>query len=377
MSEVLAKRKILFVQTQAENAGAQEISRLLGEKLGQRGYEVHHLFFFRRTAGYDAQANTSFCALERPTNPLQVARLLLRLYQEYRRIKPDVTITLQHYGNVIGGLVARLAGLKHIVVNTTSAPEMMNAPTRFADKMLGTYGVYDKIIVNSKDTEDEYATWPQAYRALMQRIDHGFEDKSVAISKVDARTQLGLPQDVTLLGCVSRLHPLKNPLVNVQLLAKQPGWHLAHAGQGPEREPMLALAKELGCAERLHLVGELGPREIGVFLAGLDVFVFPSTSETFGLAPVEAAQAGVPVVVNGLPVLREVLQSAEGAAALFVEASDTAAYEAAVSSVLKDTALRQRLTASGQRLKERYSLETMVDAYQAVIEDQLATKAQL
>ena len=38
-------KRILFMQTQAENAGAQEISRLLGEGLSARGHEVHHVFF--------------------------------------------------------------------------------------------------------------------------------------------------------------------------------------------------------------------------------------------------------------------------------------------------------------------------------------------
>ena len=41
-------RRILLIQTQAENAGAQEISRLVGAGLTARGYEVHSLFFLDR-----------------------------------------------------------------------------------------------------------------------------------------------------------------------------------------------------------------------------------------------------------------------------------------------------------------------------------------
>ena len=105
----------------------------------------------------------------------------------------------------------------------------------------------------------------------------------------------------------ARLHSAKNPAAAVQLLKIEPSWHLALAGHGPERSNLTALARSLGVSDRLHFVGELFPSQIGAFLRTLDVFVFPSLAETFGLAVVEAAQCGVPVVANELEILREVL----------------------------------------------------------------------
>src|SRR4051812_37821310 len=46
-SAVSPPGRIVLVQTQAENAGAQEITRLLGRGLAARGYEVFNIFFFR------------------------------------------------------------------------------------------------------------------------------------------------------------------------------------------------------------------------------------------------------------------------------------------------------------------------------------------
>ena len=87
-------------------------------------------------------------------------------------------------------------------------------------------------------------------------------------------------------------------------------------------------------SDRLHLIGEISPQRVGEFLACLDVFVFPSQAETFGLAAVEAANAGIPCVVTDLPVLREVLSFEGKPAALFVDASDNAKLSAAVSRIL-------------------------------------------
>ncbi|MGH2199030.1 hypothetical protein ACQ1Z2_15900, partial [Enterococcus faecalis] len=46
------KLHVLLIQTQAENAGAQEISRLLGAGLTARGHRVSNLFFFRKSDSF-------------------------------------------------------------------------------------------------------------------------------------------------------------------------------------------------------------------------------------------------------------------------------------------------------------------------------------
>src|SRR5205807_669936 len=194
-------------------------------------------------------------------------------------------------------------------------------------------------------------------------VAHGFDDKTLNISKQEARRQFDLPQDGILLGCSARLHPDKRLGAAIRLLAGEPSWHLALAGQGPEEAGLRLLADELKVSERLHFLGELSPQRVGRFLACLDVFVFPSRAETFGLAAVEAASAGIPCVVTDLPVLREVLSFEGRPAALFVDASDKAALSTAVSSVLNDAPLRDELRQTAGGLKSRYSVKAMVDAY--------------
>jgi glycosyltransferase involved in cell wall biosynthesis len=121
-------------------------------------------------------------------------------------------------------------------------------------------------------------------------------------------------------------------------------------------------------SDRLHFIGEIPPQRMADFLACLDVFVFPSQAETFGLAAVEAASAGVPCVVNDLPVLREVLSCEGKPAVLYVEASDTAKLSAAVTQVLTNGALRDELRQNARALRSRYSLNTMVEEYVQILD---------
>jgi hypothetical protein len=55
-----AAPRIVLMQTQAENAGAQEISRLLARDFSARGFDVRQIFFFRRTASFDEDPKVLF-----------------------------------------------------------------------------------------------------------------------------------------------------------------------------------------------------------------------------------------------------------------------------------------------------------------------------
>ena len=361
------KLHVLLVQTQAENAGAQEISRLLGAGLSARGHRVSNLFFFRKSDSFDEPPETFYCASSRPGNPVALLRMLWTLGGHIRATRPDAILTFQHFGNVIGAGVTRLVSRAPVVANQVSSALSMSWPIRTADIVMGSVGFFDRITLNSKDMEREYSRYPQAYRSRMVHVPHGFEDKALILPKGAARQKFNLPPDRVLLGCAARLHPHKRLDAAIRLLPDEPSWHLALAGQGADEARLRQLADDLKVSDRLHLLGEIAPRQIADFLACLDIFVFPTQAETFGLAAVEAANAGVPSVVTDLPVLREVLSFEGKPTALFVDASDQAKLSAAVSRLLTDQALSDELQENAKGLRLRYSVDAMVEEYVQIL----------
>lgn len=366
--KTVARKTVALVQTQAENAGAQEVARQLASGFEKRGWRVRQIFFYRRTEAFDADPNVVYCLPERRASPIAILRMLVALYREFRLTNADVVVTLQHYGNLFAAPVARLAGVRNIIANQLSPAETIPTPVRIADRLMGIAGFYDHIIVNSAHTHAAYADYPEAYKRRLIRIDHGFFDKSAAITKREARRRLALPQDVELLGCAARLHPLKQIDLAIRLLTEDSAQHLALAGEGQDRERLETLAQSLGVTSRTHFLGELDTEKMGVFLAALDCFTFPSSTETFGLAPVEAAQSGVPVVINDIEVMRDVLAVDGEPCALFVDVRDTGAFAAAVRRALDDRELAADLRARGRRLKERYPLDAMIDEFIRLME---------
>lgn len=361
------KLHVLLVQTQAENAGAQEISRLLGAGLSARGHRVSNLFFFRKSDSFDEPPETFYCASSRPNSPLALLRMLWTLGSHIRTEKPDAILTFQHFGNVIGAGVSRLVTRAPVIANQVSSALAMSWPVRTADIVMGSIGFFDRITLNSKDMEREYSRYPAAYRSRMVHVPHGFDDKALALTKDAARRKFGLPPDCVLLGCAARLHPHKRLDAAIRLLPDQPSWHLALAGQGADEARLRQLAASLNVSDRMHMLGEIAPRQVADFLACLDLFVFPTQAETFGLAAVEAANAGVPSVVTDLPVLREVLSFEGRPTALFVDAADHAKLSAAVSRLLTDHALRDELQQNARGLKLRYSVDAMVEEYVRIL----------
>lgn len=369
--------RILFIQTQGENAGAQEISRLVGAGLTDRGYDVSHLFFYRKSSSFDVPPNTRYCSLDRPRSLSDALKFPIQLWREIRAAQPDAILTFQHYGNTVGGLAARLASSAPVIANQVSARMLMNPLVRTADLALGMLGAFDLITVNSSDMLADYSRYPTGYSKRLHHIPHGFDLKTTELTKQQARAAFGLPQDVPLLGSVARLNAGKRLDAAIRALVDRPDWHLVLAGQGPEEMSLRQLVVEKHLETRVYFTGDMPPERIGDFLAALDVFVFPSQAETFGLAAVEAASAGVPVVANDLPVLREVLAVDGKPAALFVDAANDRQFADAISRALGDASLRADLGAAGRGLHARYSVAHMVDQYEQLLRSVLGPVAQL
>ena len=360
--------RIVLLQTQAEFGGAQEISRAIGKDLEARGYDVHHAFVYQKSSGYPASEKVYFASEKRPS-VLGLPGALLRLRSHIAHLKPDAVMTFQHYGNIIGAPIAKLAGVKFVVANLNSAIAACPKWVPAADLTLGSLGAYSVVVSNSAKTSEEFSSLDRLMGDRMIRIDHGVEAKRSSLTKAQARDKLGLPKGVQLIGCGGRLHHQKNQQALIALLPLQPHVHLSLAGDGAERQNLVQQAETLGVAHRLHLLGELNPRDIPAFLAAIDAFVFPSLAESFGLAVAEAAIVGVPVICNDLPILREVLAVDGEPCALFVDANDPAKLSAAVGSILNNPERARELTSRSGRLEAHHSLHRMVDGYEAILKN--------
>lgn len=359
--------KIVQVQTQAEAAGAQRISDMVGHGLRERGHEVRTVFMYRKTHAFDLDPYADFILREEPRGVLGRARAAFGLARYLSRARPDAVITFQHYGNIIGAVAARWAGVRRVVANQSGAPQTMGVLASI-DKVIGSVGLYQANVVNSEWTKAQFDHYPHGYQKIISHIDHGVPVSSTRFDKAEARAKFGLPQHVWLVVTSGRIVKSKNHLVLVAALESLPDVHMALAGVGPEQEALVDCAGRHGVLDRVHLVGEVPPEQMFEFLATGDAYAFPSLTETFGLAAVEAAMAGLPIVANNLDVLREVLTTQDGrSAALFVgaNAQDMAR---GLAELKAKPQLAAALSSAGLQLKQKYSVSRMCAGYEALLQ---------
>lgn len=142
-----------------------------------------------------------------------------------------------------------------------------------------------------------------------------------------------------LLRAVARLRPRADAPVLLTVL-----------GDGPDRARFVARVAELGLANRVrHLIRLDDSDAVYAELAGAKIAVQPSAREGFGLFPLEALAAGLPVVhcTSSESAVGEIVRDwTEG----FAVAPDPAALAAAIDRLLDDDALRATLGA-GARLR--------------------------
>jgi glycosyltransferase involved in cell wall biosynthesis len=115
-----------------------------------------------------------------------------------------------------------------------------------------------------------------------------------SIDKTTARTALGLPSDVRLLGIVCRLVREKGCADLLSLIARlSDQWHGVICGDGPQRRELEARAARLSISNRIHFLGSLD--DVRPVYDAIDAYAFLSSYEPFGLVLAEAMAAGVPV----------------------------------------------------------------------------------
>lgn len=107
--------------------------------------------------------------------------------------------------------------------------------------------------------------------------------------------------------------------------------------------------------DNLHCLGSLDEEALGRWLAAKPVFVSAALYEPFGLAVLEAAQAGCPLILSDIPTFRELWDGA----ATFVNPRDEHGYTRAISALVGDDFARRELGQKAMVRAERYTPQAM------------------
>lgn len=269
-----------------------------------------------------------------------------------------------------GVQLARRAGVPHVV--TLAGGDIYDPSKWYTPDKNPVLGQVVKWVLRSCDlpvacstdlarrTRDLYG-----YRGPIEVIPHGSD---APVFPAAERPALGLDPGLVYVITVGRLVRRKNLHLLIEALAalSRPEVRLLVVGDGPEQQPLQALAREHGLGDRVEFRGFVPEEQKYQLLANADIFALPSLHEAFGLVYLEAMHCGLPVIAAKPGGQEDYLE--EGVTGFLLAPDDRVGLTAALARLSEDPDLRARMGVHNRERAKGFSAASAAARYVAVFE---------
>lgn len=292
----------LLMTNDFETGGSERQFALLARTLNPDAYEVHVGCLRRRGAFLEGIEDVAEFDVGGSFFNLQAQRARLALARHLRAHKVCIAHSFDFYSNLMLIPVARLAGVSVVIGSHRQIGNLLT-PMQFGAQQ-AVFRLCDRVVCNSR-------------AAAARLVDQGLMERKVVVipnglpEEAFVETAPAPPRSAETLrvGMIARMNdPHKNhPLflrAAARLAPRYPDLEFLLAGDGPLRPSLEQMAERLGLGARVRFLGDR--QDIPAVLAGLDVSVLTSSSESLSNAILESMAAGKPVVaarVGGNPEL--------------------------------------------------------------------------
>ncbi|WP_280569563.1 glycosyltransferase [Chromohalobacter sp. 296-RDG] len=302
---------------------------------------------------------------------------LWRLWRIIREFQPDVVQTWMYHANLVGGVVARLAGVKAIcwgIHNSNLMPGATKRSTIWVAKACGALSrvVPSRIVSCSQHAVDvhrklryaamKFVVVPNGYNLSLLTLD--------AAARARMRADWKLDDDMPLFGMVARFDPQKDHANLIAALAqlKGLGWDfrcaLIGAGLDADNHELIGLLEDHGVRDRVLLVGRRS--DIPAVMNALDVHVLSSRfGEAFPNVLSEAMACGTPCVSTDVGDAAFIV----GDTGWIAPPGDPRALADQLALALEEhadaPAWQARKQCAHQRVVDSFSVQRMIDGYSA------------
>jgi len=388
----MSKLKILLLNTQMEAAGAQKAMLTLARGLQQRGHAVtvvtmydkaDYVPLFKQKYG----VNIIDLGMKSPTDTSTFQKTVCtlkglgQLWQLIRRERFDVVQTFTHYSNIIGPIIAWLAGIKIRISSQRNS--LVKYPPWFLwlDRVIANSFLVQRMIAVSEDTR-KFSISEQGIAAsklvtIYNSVNtERFQSVELSLEDKDAlRYTLSGAHNTKIVLTIAKLHPQKGHRYLIQsipgILKEFSEVHFLFAGEGELCQELTLMTQQLGVVD---VVSFLGVRQdIPQLLSVSDIFVLPSLWEGMPNAVLEAMAVGTPVITTNVGGCPEIIR--DGETGILIPSENSDALAQAIIRLLGDAPLRQQLSQAAQHwVVEHFSEEKNISAFEQLYQSLILAK---
>lgn len=239
-------------------------------------------------------------------NVLLMPFVFIKLVFLLLKIKPDVVQTWMYHADFLGGLAAKLTGVKKIIwgIRSTNIEHNGSKITLLIRKMCAflSYCIPDKIICAANASKEAHVKVGYD-SSKMVVIPNGFDTEKIQFSaegRASVRNELNIPSDAVVIGSVGRFNPVKNHklFVDAAIYALEKNSNMFFLMVGRDVDILNPFFYELinksKFRENFKLVGE--QKDVIPYYSAMDIFCLHSLSEGFPNVLVEAMCCNLLVV---------------------------------------------------------------------------------
>lgn len=296
---------------------------------------------------------------------------IARLRSVLRAERPDLVHLHSRRGaDVLGGLAARLERLPVVLSRRVDNPE----PRAW---VWLKYRLYDRVVTISRGIYDVLRAEgvpPGKLACVPSAVDSA--RISTQCDRAAFEREFGIVAGDAVVAMIAQFIPRKGHRYLLEaipsILARQPRTRFLLFGQGPLLSEIRARIEAAGLSGRVQAPGFRD--DVERLLACFDLVVHPAEMEGLGVALLQTAAAGVPIVASRVGGIPEVVR--DGINGVLVPPKDVPALTTAITALLADVGRARALGLNGRQLVQReFSIEAMVEGNARVYRQLIAPTA--
>ena len=344
------KRHIFFIGTLC-NGGAERVVSILAGHMAKQGMDVEILTYYDRPVSYQVDSRVKLTAVETMTGSGNKVKNLLAIRKYFKRNVRIVISFLAPFNMM--AIAANLGNGVPMIVADRNDPTKVpsNAAVRKVRDVL--YRFATGVVVQ---TQKNKAYFCQAVQKKSKVIYNPIDLKDYAAIALHTEKE----KKIVTAG---RLMPQKNQKMMIRSFAsvheKHPDYQLVIYGEGPSRDELEALVKELGLVKCVLLPGNIS--DIHEHIKNAEIFVLSSDYEGMPNALIEAMCLGLPSISTKVSGAKDLIKDHENG--LLTELNNQEQLEKAMLELIENKELADKLAKNAAKLNEELEVSKIMQQW--------------
>ena len=355
--------------------GSGVLATELGMSLADHGHELHFIAYKKPVRLKDSEENIFFHEVKVPEYPLfnfqpyelALSTKLVEVIKFYSIDLMHVHYAIPHaYAAYMAKKMLKDQGLKTPIVTTLHGTDITLVGNHPFYKTAVNFSINKSDIVTcvseslKKDTLDQF----EIYKNI-DVVPNFIDISKYKIQQELCHVENPNPSKELIITHISNFRPVKNVKNVIQIfynVQQKISAKLMMIGEGPDKEMAENLCRDLSIENKVHFLGNTNQVEKN--LCHSDLFLLPSTTESFGLAALEAMASKVPVISSNAGGLPEI--NIHGKTGYISDANDIKSMSDYAISIIEDPKVLEEFKIRAFNKAESYDINKVVPIYEKI-----------